>query len=506
MNSSKQIKWGAIISYLAIAFNVVAGIIYTPWMIESIGKDNYALYSVALSIINIFLMDFGIGSAVTRFLSKYYAEGKREQADFFLGIVYKVFFIISAAIAVVLTVFYFLIDGIYTKFTPSELTVFKHLFIIVGLYSVLSFPCLAFRGILMANEEFIAVKLCNFGHKVFDVLLIVTFLLLGKGVYAMVLMHAISNFTFNGIRYLLIRFKIKQKASLHGWNKKQAKDLFGYSVWFTVISVAQRCMFNLMPTVIAALVGSVEVTLFSLAATLESYVYSFADAVNGMFMPKIARILAGDNSERELNSLFQKVGRFHVYTMGLVIIGFIGLGSQFIDLWLGAGYEKVYLCAVLIMLPSLVEVPQQVARTSLLALNIVKKQAIIYVFMAAINLIIAFLFVPLFGCIGAAIAIFVAYSFRTLVFNILYKKRLPVKLGQYFKKAYLGWIVPAVVAILCGVGMSGLFEKATIESFIISGVCVVAIYVVLLFAFAFSKEEKKKIVSMVFKKRISETL
>ena len=34
MNSSKQIKLGALISYFAIAFNIVAGLIYTPWMIS----------------------------------------------------------------------------------------------------------------------------------------------------------------------------------------------------------------------------------------------------------------------------------------------------------------------------------------------------------------------------------------------------------------------------------------------------------------------------------------
>ena len=72
----KQVVFGALISYIAIAFNVISGLLYTPWMIHSIGDDKYALYTLALSIINIFLMDFGIGSAVTKFLSNYYAKGE----------------------------------------------------------------------------------------------------------------------------------------------------------------------------------------------------------------------------------------------------------------------------------------------------------------------------------------------------------------------------------------------------------------------------------------------
>ena len=108
MNSGKQIKLGAVVSYITIVFNIIAGLIYTPWMIASIGKDNYALYTLALSIINIFLLDFGIGSSVTRFLSEYYAKGMRKEAEQFMGIFYKVFFVISAIIAFGLIIFYFL--------------------------------------------------------------------------------------------------------------------------------------------------------------------------------------------------------------------------------------------------------------------------------------------------------------------------------------------------------------------------------------------------------------
>ena len=74
MNSSKQIKLGALMSYFAIAFNMIAGLIYTPWMISEIGSSNYGLYTLATSLITLFVMDFGMSAAVTRFISKYRAE------------------------------------------------------------------------------------------------------------------------------------------------------------------------------------------------------------------------------------------------------------------------------------------------------------------------------------------------------------------------------------------------------------------------------------------------
>lgn len=500
MTSGRQIKLGAVISYFTIAFNIIAGIVYTPWMINTIGKDNYALYTLALSIINIFFMDFGIGSAVTRFLSEYYAKGLTEEAKRFMGIVYKVFFIISAIIALCLFVFYFFIDFIYKGLTSNEVTVFKHLFIIVGVYSVISFPCTVFKGVLMANESFIAVKLCGLGQKIFDVGLIIVFLVLGKGVYAMVLVHAVSNVVFHAIRYFLIRTNTKQRSDMRSWDKKQAKSLFGYSVWVTVISISQRCIFNIMPSLIAALIGSVEVTIFSLAATLEGYVYTFSDAINGMFMPKISRIFASDNSEKEINALMCKVGKYHVYTIGLIILGFICLGQGFVNLWLGNGYGNVYTCAVLLMLPSLIDVPQQVARTSLLALNIVKYQAFIYLLMAVINIAFSLVLVPYFGAIGAAIAVCIAYTFRTFMFNLLYKKKLPIKLGSYFKNVYLKWSIAAFGTLLSGFMFNKCLQLGGLLKFLISGFSVVVIYFTILFIFDIDKQTMKALKNKLLKK------
>ena len=40
-----QVKYGAVLSYLGIAVYILIGLLYTPWMINVIGKDDY-LYSI----------------------------------------------------------------------------------------------------------------------------------------------------------------------------------------------------------------------------------------------------------------------------------------------------------------------------------------------------------------------------------------------------------------------------------------------------------------------------
>ncbi len=491
---------GALLSYAAIAFNIVSGFLYIPWMIRTIGDDQYALYTLAISIIQIFLLDFGIGSAVTKFLSNYYARNQWDEAKRFMGIVYKVFAIIAAVIAVVLLVFYFLIDTIYVKLTPDEIVVFKHLFVIVAVYSVVCFPFTTFNGTLMANECFISLKACTLGQRVLTVALIVLLLLMGQDVYALVLVNAFSNVVFVVIKYFLIKTQTNQRVDWHSWDKGIAKNLFGYSAWFTVRAVAHRLIFNVMPSLIAVTINAASVTVFSIATTLEGYVFTFADAINGMFMPQISRILAGDSVEKKLTSLMIKIGRFHLYTIGLIFIGFVCFGQDFIALWMGEGYEPVYGCTILLILPNLVMIPQQVANTALLASDVVKEQGIVYAITAIINVALAIILLPWIGVYGAGVSVCVAYFVRVIGMNMLYHQKLPLRLGQYFSSLYVRWI--PLASIMIGLGL--LFNMVFPLGGWVGLACKVAVfsvgYLIALWIGCMTSAERRSIVGMIRKR------
>lgn len=497
---NKQFILGAVLSYGAIIFNIVSGLLFTPWMIDQLGDDKYALYTLAVSVINIFLMDFGIGSAVTKFLSNYYAKKEYEDANVFMGVVYKIFIFISLVIAIVLTVFYFLIDGIYVKLTPTELTIFKNLFIIVAVYSVISFPFTTFRGVLIANEKFIEVKLCEFFQKFFNVFLVLLFLLLGKGVYALVLVHAFTNVFFMLVKYFIIRFRTKQKISLRSWNSKTARNLFGYSVWTTVMSLAQRCIFNIMPTVIAATIGSAEITVFSLASTLEGYVYTFASAINGMLMPGISRILNKDDAESRIMSLMKKVGKYQICTIGLLYLGFLCLGKTFVGFWMGEGYDMIYWSALFLIFPSLISMPQQVASNALLVKDVVKEQAIVYVGMAVINLSFSFIFINLFGVLGASMSICTSYLFSSVCMNVLFKKKLKLRLSEFFIGVYGKWIVVFAVSVALFIFAINYIPLSGWTGFIFKGCLIAVSYLIMYYWFCIDKDTRAEVKNKITRK------
>ena len=65
----KQLKIGGVLSYVALAFNIISGLIYTPWMVMTVGESPYGIYTLANSLITLFLVDFGLSAAVSRYAS-----------------------------------------------------------------------------------------------------------------------------------------------------------------------------------------------------------------------------------------------------------------------------------------------------------------------------------------------------------------------------------------------------------------------------------------------------
>lgn len=495
MNNSKQIKAGALLSYFAIAFNMISGLIYTPWMISQIGQSNYGLYTLATSLITLFVMDFGMSAAVSRFVSKYRAEGNQQAVNNFLGIVYKLYLLIDGIIFLALVVVSFFINSIYDNLSATELETFKVLYIIVGLFSVISFPFTNLNGILTAYENFVGLKFADLFHKVFIIVAMIIALLMGYGVYALVTVNAISGLLTIAIKLIIIRKKTPVRINFKYFDKGMLKEIFGFSVWTTVSTLAQRLIFNVTPSIIVAVssTGAIGSALFGLATTIEGYVYTFATAINGMFMPRISRIVYEGKKDTELMDLMIKIGRLQCMIIGVLCVGFISFGKSFIvDIWNKPDFVESYLCAVFLIIPSFFYLPLQIANTTIIVENKVKLQSFVFIVMGIINIVLSAILSKYYGALGASISIFVAYMVRTALMIVIHVKVLHLKMWQFFKATYFK-ITPWLLLSL-GVGLA--FENfnpisAGFLRFVVNGVAFVGFFGIVMLLFCMNDYEKK---------------
>lgn len=490
-NSSEQIKRGAIISYIAICFFIVTGLVYTPWMIHQIGKSEYGLYTLAITLISFFTMDFGLGEAVARFLSKYNAENDQEKRRDFLGITFKLYMVLDALIFCALVVFFIFVDVIYAELTPYELGQFRVVFCIAALYSVASFPFMPLDGILISNERFMFQKLADLVNKILVVATMVIVLLLGYRLYSLVIVTAISGFLTIGLklRYvckhhlLQINFKANDKSLL--------KEIFRFSIWTTIVGVTKRFILNITPTVLAALAGSVQIALFSVAMSIEGYTWIFANALNGLFLPKVTRLTTNGENHMALENLMIRVGRIQLFMLGLIIVGLFTMGKEFMVLWMGADFVDAYYIVLLLIGTGIITLTQEIGDTALVAVNKIKYRAFGHLAVAGISVVLSLQFSRSWGAIGAGVAICIGNIVgRILIMNFVYYKILQINVGRFFRECHMKLGMPLLLAGGAGLLLQYTFPVDNLLLFVGKAGVFSVVYLVIMWSLALNDYEK----------------
>ena len=491
--SSNQIKIGAILSYLSIVINIIAGLIYTPWMVDTIGKSDYGLYTLANSLITLFLVDFGLSSAVNRYVAKYRAEGRQDKVNNFLGAVYKLYLIIDVVIFVALVIIYFCIDSIYVKLTPAELEKFKVVYLISAFFAVVNFPFVTFNGILNSYEEFIHLKLADVIYRILLVVLTVITLFLGGRLYGLVAVHAIVGLVIIAYKWIVIKKRIKLKVNWKYYNFSLYKDIFCFSVWVTISSLAQRLVFNITPSILGAVASSATIAVFGIVTTIEGYTYTITTAINGMFMPKISRIYEHGGEKDELMPLMLSVGKFQYAINGLIVAGFAVIGKEFINLWIGSAYLDAYYGILLVIIPGLFFNSMQIANTAMIVRKKVNLQAWVNLGMGIVNIIMSIILSSYLGVVGACISISIAYMLRAVALLFIYKRVLKIDMASFVINCYIRMGIPIIITIALGILMNSLFSNGGWLVFAAKGLVIIGIYAAVTLLLGLNSEERNKL-------------
>ena len=481
IDSSKQIKIGAILSYASIAINIVAGLLYTPWMIAQVGKGDYGLYTLSNSLITLFMVDFGLSAATSRYISKYRAENNQKKIDDFLGAIYKLYLIIDTVIFVVLFIVYFFLDSIYVKLTPDELSKFKVVYLIAASFAVVNFPFVTLNGILNAYEKFIQLKVADIVYRFLLVAITIVMLLSGYGLYALVSVHAFVGLIVVIYKFFVIKKHIPIKINWHYREKSLYRDIFGFSFWVTVASLAQRLIFNITPSVLGIVV------------VIEGYSYTITSAINGMFMPKISRL---HEKGADIMPLMLNVGRFQYAINGLVVAGFFAIGKRFIDLWMDPSYADAYYGILLVILPGLFFNSLEIANTAMVVQKKVKIQAYIAIATGITNIVLSLVLSSVFGVIGACISICIAYMIRVAAYILVYQRVMHYDMLTFIRKCYIRMSIPIICAMIAGIIMNHLISDTSWLSIGVNGMVVTVVYFVTVWFVALNKAERSNLMQL----------
>lgn len=486
---SSSIKKGAIISYVAIFLNIAITFFYTPWMIKKIGVSDYGLYSLVYSFISYFILDFGLNQAIQRFIAKYRAEDSEDKVEKMIGITTRVYLIIDSIIFFILFVLYFFISDIFTGLTLEEIERLKGLYVIAGIFSVLSFMFKPMAGAMMAYEYFVEEKVLEMINRVGAVVGVCIALAFGADVFALILINGAFSL-FTSILKLII-FKRKSKLNIQWayFNMAELKRIFSFSIWTFGCGLAQRLRLTLVPSVLGILSNSSEIAIFAMGMALEGTVFTLSSAINGLFLPTVSRIVHNQRRD-DIHNLMIRVGRIQLYIIGLVFSGFVIFGRQFLLLWVGVEFTDVYWVLLLLILSNLVSLTQRIADDLVYVENKIKESAIRVFICSIVGLAIACLLSSRLGAIGAAIGTCFGLCVYQVWINLFYHQKMKLDIIGFFKQCHFK-IMPVLIVLASLFYYIG--TKIILDSWVklIAGAAVyVFVFVCICYFVLFNNDEK----------------
>lgn len=485
-----QIKKGALISYFAVIFNIISGFFFTPFLIGKVGVGPYGIYILVTSFLNYFLIDFGLGNAVAKYLSEYRSRNDIENANWFISVLFKLFMMIAFIIGIIVFIMYFFLDSFFSGLTIDEMTVLKKMYVISGFSSIILFIFIPLDGMLVSYELFFEQKIIELLRKILIVFISCLVLVYCTDIVNIVLINALVGFLIVGLKLVVIKSKTIFHIQWNYFDISIVKKVGGFSFWLTIIMIAQRFIIPFAPTILGRYSNSIEISIFSIAMTIEGYLYTIAACLNGLFLPKITDLYF-NNKINEINSYFKKVGRLQTYIIGAVISAFIIFGKEFIGLWVGGDFIDSYYVVLLIAPSSIVVYAQEVANSLILIQEKHKYKAYCYLAGASISAIITCILAPKMGAIGAGVGIAVClWGCQVIIMNFIYCKMTVLDIKGFFINCY-GKVIPCLIlTTFIGVNLNSNIVEGTIFVFLLKCSIYTVLVGIIYFFVIFTNEEK----------------
>lgn len=476
-----QKKAGILISYVTMAVNIVVGLAYSPFMLKTVGDSQYGVYALSNSLISfIALLDLGLGQTLVRYISKARALGDTQQEAELNGLFLKLYSAIAALAVIVGTAVTLLYPLVCKKaMTAEEIGLFRTVFAILLVNAVFSFPMFVFSSTINAYERFFYLKLVNLISVVLKYSIMVLLLRAGYKTVAITIVAALSSILMQCAYAVYCKRKIRISFSFGHMDKTFAREIFWFSFYIFLNLFIDFVNSHMDKLILGAIVGTMSVTVYTFGTYFQNYFQELSLAMSGVFMPSIVNIYETEHDMRKISDIFLRVGRLQMALLVLVLAGFTALGREFIDLWIGNAYSDAYYIGLIIMLPGLVPLTQNIGISVLRAMNLHKYRSYMYLAIAAANVAISIPLARLWGGIGAAVGTAIANLAGQITYmNIFYARRVGIDIKQYWKNL-LSFVIMTAPVMLATVLVKRVLPITSWLGFIIYVIIFTAVYCVL---------------------------
>lgn len=398
----KQIKKGALLSYINIILKNLVNIFYTPLLIHLAGQNNFGIYQLtAQTIATLSLLSMGFSGAYIHF---FWIEKKKGEKYVrrLNGTYVKMFFVVAMLALIAGTVITFLSPYFFNKtFNVAELKTAKVMLSLMTVNMAVTFISTIFDSYIAANQRFVFQQSRILATTIIQPAIVVPLLLLGFSVVSVAVVQLVTSIVllFLNVRFAI--FKLSMGIDLKAKAGQTAKLIFAFSGFLLLNDIVDLINNNLPGVIVGSLLGPASVAVYAIVVQIRNIFFQLSLALSNVFIPRINKMFADSAHDDEFSDVMVKVGRVQLLILLFVYGGFIVVGKYFIKMWAGPGFESAYGMLIITLFPALVPLSQNIGIEIQRAKNMHKFRSIVLGLLAVVNIIITYCSLRIFGLQGS---------------------------------------------------------------------------------------------------------
>lgn len=419
----------------------------SPFLVHNLGDMGYGIWSLVTSLSGyLLLMDLGIGSSLTRYVSKYYKIKDHTNLVSFVNSALLLYLIIGLLIVLISPVTAKVLLLII-KVDPEYKDPLYWLVIITSVDVAILLIRTSLRGVFQGLQRYEIINLVFILlHivKAFSFYMLITF---GLGLLSMastgLILNLIAVFLFTMIirySYYFIHFNFKTV------NKSSIKSIYNYSLFSFILMISNQVIYYSSSFVIGFFISASAITYYSIAWSLMEYSKRFCLAFSSVFVPVISEYEAVSNYDK-IKDILNKGTKYTLILTMPLCVGVLMFGRPFIALWMGEDYADV--CSsilIILIIGQFFELPQRICSSVLKGISMHKNFAIATAISGFFNLVLSIVLVQKYGLLGVALGTTIPQVFLFGIYVPLYTNSIIKQpIAVFFKKTYLKVLLPVLL-------------------------------------------------------------
>jgi O-antigen/teichoic acid export membrane protein len=410
MSKKRKVLQGSASNLVRLLLSMLVSLVLPPFLVHRMPPAEYSAWVLILQLsAYVNLLDFGLQTAIGKFVAEYDASGDRDASH---GIVSTSFTLLAAAAIIAcaaVVVMSWLTPKLFHQMPPALMSEVRIALLVVGFSSALALPFNTFGSTFIGLQQYLFPTIVATVGRVGSAATLIILLLLHCSIVQLAFVTAGFNLATAAAHFLLWRKFAQERVnfSFLTFNRRSAVQLAKYG---SVLSVWTMTMFLIsgLDVVIVGHYQYKETGFYAIASGAANFMLAIISSVFGPLVPAISSMQASATTRR-IGDLCIKATRYCVLLLCLLGAPLVLGAYPLLSLWVGKNYaSRSALYLQILVLGNVVRYLCSPYLVTVIATGKQRSATMATVTEACVNIVLSIWLVQKIGAVGVAVGTLVA--------------------------------------------------------------------------------------------------